>query len=142
MTQRHTLTRVVTFHATHRYHVATWSEEENRRAFGWTTEPPGHGHLYRVEVTVTGQLRPVTGMVLDLAELDRIMAEEIVVPLGGRHLNTALAEVADGTTQPTCEVLAAWCYRRVASRLPSDVIVASVRVAEDATLWADCHGPV
>jgi len=141
MTLRHSLTRVVTFHATHRYHVPAWSDEENRRAFGWTTEAPGHGHLYRVEVTIAGALRPVTGMVLDLGELDRILTEEIVVPLGGRHLNAVLSEVADGTTQPSCEVLAAWCFRRVASRLPSDVSMTRVRVAEDATLWADCLGP-
>lgn len=141
MTSRHTLTRVVTFHATHRYHVAAWSEEENHRAFGWTTTPPGHGHLYRVEVTIAGPLRPVTGMIMDLVELDGILADEIVVPLGGQHLNAVLPDVADGTTQPTCEVLAAWCFQRVARRLPSDLTVDRVRVAEDATLWADCLGP-
>lgn len=141
MPLRHMLTRVVTFHATHRYRVAAWSDEDNRRAFGWTTEAPGHGHLYRVEVTITGPLHPVTGMVLDLGELDRILAEEVLDVLGGQHLNTVLSEVADGTTQPSCEVLAAWCFRQVARRLPPDVTVASVRVAEDATLWADCLGP-
>ena len=78
---------------------------------------------------------------MDLAELDRILAEEIVAPLGGKHLNTVLPEVAAGTTQPTCEVLAAWCFARIAERLPSDVTISRVRVAEDATLWADCLGP-
>jgi 6-pyruvoyl-tetrahydropterin synthase len=80
-------------------------------------------------------------MIMDLVALDGILAEEIVAPLGGKHLNTVLPEVADGTTQPSCEVLAAWCFQRVARRLPSDVTVARVRVAEDATLWADCLGP-
>lgn len=141
MKLRHTLTRALAFHATHRYHVAAWDEEANQRVFGWTTTPPGHGHLYRIEVTVTGSLRPVTGMIMDLVELDAILAEEIVAPLAGQHLNAVLPEVVDGTTQPTCEVIARWCFQRVAARLPSDVTLAGVRVAEDPTLWAECLGP-
>ena len=51
---RCSLTRVLTFHARHRYHKPAWSETENERRFGWTSAAPGHGHLYRVEVTVAG----------------------------------------------------------------------------------------
>lgn len=138
---RCSLTRLVAFHATHRYDVPTWSAEVNRARFGWTNEAPGHGHLYRVTVTVTGPLDPTTAMVIDLVTLDAILAEEVVTPLAGRHLNDAVPAFMPGSALPTCEAIAAWCFTRVAARLPAGVSVERVRVAEDETLWAECTGP-
>ncbi len=131
------LTRAVTFHARHRYWVPTWTAEQNRARFGWTSDEPGHGHAYRCAVTVAGVLDPVTGMVMDLPELDRILAEEVLV-LDGQHLNEQLPEFAYGATLPTCESLAAWLFRRIAPRLPAGVSLQRVRLAEDASLHADC----
>ncbi len=135
------LTRVVTFHASHRYHKPEWSEAENRLRFGWTSDAPGHGHLYRVEVTVAGAPDPGTQMVMDLAVLDQLLALEVVAPLAGRNLGEAVAEFAPGQQLPTCEAIAAWCYRRLVGRLPDGVVLDRVLVAEDATLWAECRGP-
>lgn len=133
----HTLTRVLAFHARHRMHVAEWTEAENQACFGWTADPPGHGHLYRIEVTVAGPLAPRTGMIVDLALLDRILAEEITGRLAGQHLNVAIPEIGEGRFLPTCEAVAAWCASRVAARLPEMVTVHRVRVAEDETLWGE-----
>jgi hypothetical protein len=62
-----------------------------------------------------------------------------VTPFEGRNLNLDVAEFTAGAL-PTCESLAVLVYRRVASRLPAGVALARVRVAEDATLHADCTG--
>jgi 6-pyruvoyltetrahydropterin/6-carboxytetrahydropterin synthase len=133
------LTRTVGFRAVHRLYRADWSPERNREAFGPLSDPPGHPHDYSCAVTVTGPLDRVMGMVMDLVELDRILREEIVTPFEGRNLNQDVAEFASGTL-PTCESLALLVYRRVAPRLPAGVTLARVRVAEDATLHADCTG--
>jgi 6-pyruvoyltetrahydropterin/6-carboxytetrahydropterin synthase len=133
------LTRTVGFRAVHRLHRPDWSPERNRQAFGPLSDPPGHPHDYTCAVTVTGPLDPAMGMVVDLVELDGIMREEIVTPFEGRNLNQDVAEFASGTL-PTCESLAALVYRRVAARLPPGVTLSRVRVAEDATLHADCTG--
>lgn len=135
------LTRRVTFHARHRYHRAEWSEAENQRRFGWTADPPGHGHLYCVDVTITGPLDPATQMILDLGEFDAVLAEEIVTPLAGTLLNESVAPFASGAELPSCEALASWCWTRLAERLHGKVRLQRVRVAEDETLWADCTGP-
>ena len=134
------LTRTVGFRAVHRLYRADWSPERNRAAFGPLSDPPGHPHDYRCAVTVTGPLDPAMGMVIDLVELDRILEEEVVVPLEGRNLNQDMPEFASGATLPTCEALASLLYRRIAPRLPAGVTLARVRVAEDATLHADCTG--
>jgi len=133
------LTRTVGFRAVHRLYRADWSPERNREAFGPLSDPPGHPHDYRCAVTVTGPLDPAMGMVVDLVELDGILQDEIVTPFEGRNLNQDVAEFASGTL-PTCESLAVLIYRRLAARLPAGVSLARVRVAEDATLHADCTG--
>jgi 6-pyruvoyltetrahydropterin/6-carboxytetrahydropterin synthase len=138
VTMHCTLTRALTFHARHRYVRAAWSEAENRRRFGKNTEAPGHGHLYRVEVTVGGPLQQETSVIIDLSVFDSLLAEIITGPLSGNLLNEIIPEFASGTTQPTCEALAAWCWRQLTERLLPPVHVERVRVAEDETLWAEC----
>ena len=134
------LTRSLGFRAIHRYFKPVWSEDINRSRFGWTAEEPGHAHDYRCSVTVTGPLDPDTDMVLDLPELDRILAEEVTARLDGRHLNLDLPEFAYGRALPSCEALARFLFQRIAPRLPAGVTLARVRVAEDASLHADCTG--
>ncbi len=118
-----------------------WSAEENRRRFGWTAEPPGHGHLFRVAVTVAAPLDPETGTVMDLAALDEILAREVVMVYDGRDLNTAIAGVAAGRMVPGCEALAAAIWQDVAPHLPPGVALERVTVAEDDSLEAECLGP-
>jgi len=133
------LTRVVTFHARHRFWVPEWTEEENRARFGWTSEAPGHGHAYQCSVTVSGPLDPVRGTVTDLPLLDRLIEGEVLV-LDGAHLNLDIPEFAYGRTLPTCEALAAWAYGRLARRLPPGLALERVRISEDQTLHGDCTG--
>lgn len=120
---------------------AGWTAAENRGRFGSASEPPGHGHLYRVAVSVAGPLDPDTGTVVDLAHLDDVLAREVVIPLGGSDLNEALAEVVAGQVVPGCEALAASIWRRVAPQLPAGVRLECVTVAEDDSLEAECLGP-
>ena len=134
------LTRTVGLRATHRYWKPEWSAEENRARFGWTADEPGHPHDYRCAVTVSGPLDAGTGMILDLPELDRLLAEQVVTPLDGKHINLDIPEFAYGRTLPTCEALAQYFFARVVAGLPPGVTLVRVRIAEDATLHADCDG--
>jgi 6-pyruvoyltetrahydropterin/6-carboxytetrahydropterin synthase len=72
------LTRTVEFRAVHRLYRPDWSEPRNRETFGPLSEAPGHAHDYRCAVTVSGPVDDRMGMVVDLAELDRILQEEVV----------------------------------------------------------------
>ena len=130
----YTLTRVVTFAAAHRYRRPEWSDEENARAFGLCARPSYHGHSYRCEVTVTGSLDPVTGFVVDLGLLDRILTEEVRERFDHRNINTDIPEFADGQLIPTGENLARHIAERVQRRLGDAGRVTMVTVAEDDTL--------
>jgi 6-pyruvoyltetrahydropterin/6-carboxytetrahydropterin synthase len=129
------LTRTVGFHALHHLYRPEWSETRNREVFGALASP--HGHDYQCAVTVTGPLDD-TGMVVDLVLLDRILEEEVVRALSGKHLNREVPAFAGGRPLPTCEALAAHLFGRIAPRLPDRVELERVRIAEDATLYGDC----
>ena len=134
------LTRTVGFHAWHRYWRPDWTPAKNRAAFGALADPPGHDHHYRCAVTVTGPFDPVSGSVVDLPVLDRLLQEEVVKPLHDTHIDRDLPDFAPGVTLPTCEALARWLFARIAPRLPPGLTLARVRVAEDDTLHAECTG--
>ena len=134
------LTRTVGFRAVHRLYRPDWSEARNREAFGPLSHPPGHPHDYRCAVTVAGPVDDRMGMVVDLVQLDRILQEEVVARLDGKHLNEDVPGLAYGQMLPTCEAIALDVFGRVASRLPQGVALERVRIMEDPTLYADCTG--
>jgi 6-pyruvoyltetrahydropterin/6-carboxytetrahydropterin synthase len=102
------LTRRYEFSAAHRLHSDALSDEENRRIFGKCNNPNGHGHNYSLDVTVTGEVDPVTGMSADLGRLDEVVHRNVVDRMDHRHLNLDLPEFA--ALNPTSENLAvvAW----------------------------------
>ena len=127
-------TRRFSFAAGHRYWVNAWSPEENERVFGRLTVP--HGHNYILDVTVHGEIDERTGMVIDLAELKRVVAETIVDRFDHADLN---ADPVFRDRVPTTENLALAVWDLLAPKLGGDRL-ASVRVWEDATLSVEYDG--
>jgi 6-pyruvoyltetrahydropterin/6-carboxytetrahydropterin synthase len=82
------LSRRYAFSASHRLHVDALSEEQNRAVFGKCNNPFGHGHGYVVQVTLSGPVDPATGMVANLADLDRFARQEVVERFDHKNLNT------------------------------------------------------
>ncbi len=82
------LSRRYRFSASHRLHVDALSPEENRATFGKCNNPYGHGHNYTVQLTLSGAIDPVTGMVTNLGDLDRFADRELVSRFDHANLNT------------------------------------------------------
>ena len=129
------LTRRVTFDAEHRYHRSDWSTADNERVFG-APNTAYHGHTYSCSVTVTGRVDAATGMLVDLAVLDRILDQEVVRRFHRKRINDDVPEFGTGRMTPSGENMARYIFDRVAATLPDGVTVAEVTVAEDATLSA------
>jgi 6-pyruvoyltetrahydropterin/6-carboxytetrahydropterin synthase len=134
MSGRASTTRRFAFAAGHRYHVARWSADDNARAFGRLGVP--HGHNYTLDVTVQGAIDPCTGMVIDLAELKRIVQEVVVERFDHADLN---ADPLFRGRVPTTENIALAVWDLLAPKLGRDRL-ASVRVWEDATLSVEYDG--
>jgi 6-pyruvoyltetrahydropterin/6-carboxytetrahydropterin synthase len=133
------LTRRVRFAAAHRYYRSDWSEETNRQVFGACSNPHGHGHNYRLDVTVQAPVSEETGFSMDLAVLDVILKQEVVEPLDHQHLNHAVAEFAAGMV-PTCENILLWLWPRIQRRVPGPAALYRLRLYEDDDLFVDYDG--
>jgi 6-pyruvoyltetrahydropterin/6-carboxytetrahydropterin synthase len=131
------LERRYRFSASHLYRRPDWSEEENRRQFGKCANLPGHGHNYRLAVTLGGEPDSQTGFVFDLGRLDGIVQERILDLLDHQHLNAAVPEFASGAAIPSSENLAIWIRERLNPALPESVRLVRVRVEEDDDLAAE-----
>jgi 6-pyruvoyltetrahydropterin/6-carboxytetrahydropterin synthase len=134
------LTRRVHFAAAHRYRRPEWTDEKNEKTFGLCARESFHGHSYVCEVTVAGNIDPMTGFVVDLGELDAILAEEVKNRFDHRNINMDVPEFADGKLIPSGENLAKFIYDRVGARLPREVTIDNVKIAEDRTLSATYRG--
>jgi 6-pyruvoyltetrahydropterin/6-carboxytetrahydropterin synthase len=130
------LTRRVSFAAAHRYRVTEWSDERNATTFGPCARPNYHGHSYVCDVTVTGEVDPVTGFVADLSLLDAALQREVRDRLDHANINLDVPEFADGRLMPTGENLARFIAERVQRALGGAARVTRVTVAEDSTLSA------
>ena len=104
--------------------------------FGSWATPNFHGHEYVCDVTVSGEVDSVTGMLIDLGLLDRILQTEVHDRFDHREINVDVPEFADGMLVPTCENLSRFIAECVQSALGLHVRVTSVRVAEDETISA------
>jgi len=101
------LTRRYMFSASHRLHSDAMSEAENAATYGKCNNPFGHGHNYALEITVSGQVDPSTGMVCNLADLDGFVRRQILDHFDEQNLNT-LPEFKNRV--PTTENLCAVTY--------------------------------
>jgi len=101
------------FAASHRLHTDQLSEEENARVFGKCANPYGHGHNYLLEISVSGDVDPATGMIANLAELDSFVEREVIEVFDCRSMNEDVA--AFQKTVPTTENLCIEIFERLKS---------------------------
>jgi 6-pyruvoyltetrahydropterin/6-carboxytetrahydropterin synthase len=131
------LTRKAEFSSAHFYWNDAWTKEDNERVFGKCANRNGHGHNYTLEVTVAGEVDPVSGFVVDLKELKDILEREVVSVYDHRHLNYEVPEFK--TLIPTTENIAVAIWRRLDGKIPNAALH-RVRVYEMPDLFADFYG--
>jgi 6-pyruvoyltetrahydropterin/6-carboxytetrahydropterin synthase len=101
------------FSASHRLHSTHLSEEENCRVFGKCNNPHGHGHNYVVEVSVSGDVDPATGMIANLADLDGFVEREVIDVFDHKLLNEEVPAFREQV--PTTENLCIEIFERLKS---------------------------
>lgn len=103
------------FNAAHMLRVDDWSEEKNREVFGKCANPNFHGHNYELELKVTGDVDPVTGMVIDLRLLKQVIKEEVEDRFDHKNLNVECPEFDD--MMPTVENICFVIHKLISERL-------------------------
>jgi len=97
------LTRDFTFEAAH--HLPRAPEGHKCRRL--------HGHSFRVEITVEGEVDPATGWFLDYG-----VVRDAVEPLRLQLDHYCLNDI-EGLANPTSEELCRWIWERLRPKLPS-----------------------
>ncbi len=133
------LTQCFEFSASHRLHVASLSDDENRRVFGKCNNPSGHGHNYRVEVTVVGEAADSTGRVVELPAFEEAVRREVIERFDHKHLNTDMPEFAE--LNPSVENIARTIWNLLRDKL-APARLKRIRVWETAKTYAEVTGPV
>lgn len=101
---RVTVSRKAHFNAAHRLYRKDWSMEQNNAVFGKCNNPNFHGHNYELIVSVTGEIDPETGFVIDVKILSDLIKEEVEQRLDHKNLNLDVPEFFD--LNPTAENIA------------------------------------
>lgn len=98
------VTRKAHFNAAHRLNNPDWDEAKNKETFGLCNLPNYHGHNYDLEVTVTGEIDPETGFVINLKYLKDLIRDHIEKKFDHKNLNLDTEEFAQ--LNPTAEHIA------------------------------------
>jgi 6-pyruvoyltetrahydropterin/6-carboxytetrahydropterin synthase len=131
-----TICRKVSFSSGHRYFIPDYGEEANREIYGSRFSTAGHGHNFVLEAYLEGEVDPLTGMVVNLKDVDRLV-KEVVEPLDHHYLNGDIPFFQE--VVPTAENIALYCFRQIRGRLKSESIrLKGVRLYEGSELWVDC----
>jgi 6-pyruvoyltetrahydropterin/6-carboxytetrahydropterin synthase len=112
------VTRRAHFNAAHRLHNPNWSDEKNREVFGLCNNPHYHGHNYELEVRVSGDIDPETGMVVDLVWLAQLIREQVEDRFDHKNLNIELPEFQN--LIPSAENIAVVIWNILRAHLPGN----------------------
>ncbi|MHC4976952.1 MAG: 6-carboxytetrahydropterin synthase QueD [Planctomycetota bacterium] len=91
-----------------------------------------HGHSFRVDVIVAGEVDPAMGYLVDYGEIKRAFAP-LEEALDHRYLNDI-----EGLENPTSEMIAAWIWDRLRGSLPD---LETIVVHETCTSRCEYSGP-
>lgn len=131
------VTRREVFSASHRLFNKNLSDEENEKLFGKCSNPNGHGHNYVLEVVIAGEIDPLTGYVIDLSILKKIIHEHVISKVDHKNLNTDV-EFLDGII-PSSENIAVGIWNQLVDKIPSGKLY-SVKLYETENNYIEYRG--
>lgn len=105
------VSRKAHFNAAHRLFRQDWTDQKNDTVFGKCNNPEYHGHNYELIVSVTGEIDPETGFVMDMKVLKELIRENVENALDHKNLNTQVPEFKN--LNPTAENIAVVIWNRL-----------------------------
>lgn len=109
------VSRKAHFNAAHRLYNPQWDFDRNQDVFGLCNNPNYHGHNYELIVSVTGDIDPVTGYVMDMKVLKDLIKAEVEEAFDHKNLNVEVPEFK--TLNPTAENIAVVIYNKLKPHL-------------------------
>tara|TARA_B000000557_G_scaffold234114_1_gene209045 strand:- start:35 stop:442 length:408 start_codon:yes stop_codon:yes gene_type:complete len=132
-----TVSRKAHFNAAHRLHNKNWTDEKNQKIFGKCNYQNYHGHNYELIVSVTGEINPETGYVIDMGELKKIIKNEVEERLDHKNLNLDVPHFSN--TIPSAENICIYIYDILKDNIDSQFKL-SVRLYETPRNFVEYSG--
>lgn len=113
------LTRIYHFSSAHRLHSQHLDADENRYIYDKCNNYNGHGHDYKVEVSVKGIPHKVTGMILPLPEMDSKVRQALNT-LEHKHLDKEVPFFSEEIS--TAENIIRYLWDKIDANLPAGLL--------------------
>lgn len=114
-----TVHRKAHFNAAHRLYRKDWDDAKNLAVFGKCSNPNFHGHNYELTVSVTGDIDPETGFVIDMKVLKDLIYSEVETVFDHKNLNVEVEEFQ--FLNPTAENIAVVIWNKLKPKLKIDL---------------------
>ena len=114
-----TVNRKAHFNAAHRLYNCKWSDDRNIEIFGKCANPNYHGHNYELIVSVTGNIHPETGFVMDMKVLKNLIKNEIENKFDHKNLNEEVTEFAK--LNPTAENISVVIWNKLRPHINNEL---------------------
>ncbi|WP_297517204.1 6-carboxytetrahydropterin synthase [Flavobacterium sp.] len=108
---RVTVSRKAHFNAAHRLYRKDWTMEQNQAVFGKCNNPNFHGHNYELIVSVTGEIDPETGYVIDVKIISDLVKTLVEDAFDHKNLNLDVPEFRE--LNPTAENIAVVIWNKL-----------------------------
>ncbi|VDP93062.1 unnamed protein product [Echinostoma caproni] len=122
MAARCYLTRVEQFSACHRLHSIELDDSTNQNVFGMCNNANGHGHNYKMEVTLYGAVDHKTGMVMNISDLKKIIQQEVVALLDHKNIDMDVAYFRDNKIVSTAENICIFIWRQLSTKINHNLL--------------------
>jgi 6-pyruvoyltetrahydropterin/6-carboxytetrahydropterin synthase len=137
------VTQQYEFAAAHRLHCPEWTEQQNREVFGKCNHPSGHGHNYRLEVTLrweASQSSPRGAANGTWSEqVNEVVNRHVIEKVDHRFLNLDLEVFRD--LNPTVENIARVVFEWLDGKFPRGLQLVGVKVYETDKTWSEVQRP-
>ena len=110
-----TVNRKAHFNAAHRLYNNEWTDARNSLVFGKCANLNYHGHNYELIVSVTGEIHPETGFVMDMKILKNIIRIEIEDKFDHKNLNEDVKEFS--SLNPTAENISVVIWNKLRKKI-------------------------
>jgi len=119
MSHNMTLSRVYEFSSAHRLHTPKLSDNENLLIYDKCNNINGHGHDYRLEVSIIGKPNNKTGMIISLNDFDA-RVNNVLNNLDYKHLDKEVEFFE--TNLSSGEIIIQYLWSELENQFPENML--------------------
>ena len=131
------LTKQFKFCAAHKYWNNKWDKDKNYQVFG--DDIKVHGHNYLLDVTITGEINPESGFIVDIQDIKSIVFENVINILDHSQIEKDI-EWFKGK-QPSTENLVLFIWEQISSKIKKPATLHKIKLRETPTIFTEYFGP-